>query len=66
MKTRQIAFVALIAIFLVLTPYSAVAARTCQPGETWQEDCNSCHCTSTGLSVCTRRACLSNPRPVTT
>ena len=30
----------------------------CIPGTRWQEDCNWCYCTSTGIGACTLRGCL--------
>ncbi|KAG8227828.1 hypothetical protein J437_LFUL008472 [Ladona fulva] len=63
MKTYQVAIFAFIAIFLVLSPDLADAARRCQPGERWQEDCNSCFCSDSGVAACTLKGCLGNRRP---
>ncbi|KAJ1520824.1 hypothetical protein ONE63_003915 [Megalurothrips usitatus] len=30
----------------------------CAPGTSWNDGCNNCRCTSTGVSICTQRACL--------
>lgn len=35
--------------------------KVCQPGATWNDGCNDCRCTDTGVALCTQRACLPAP-----
>ncbi|KAK3928140.1 Serine protease inhibitor I/II [Frankliniella fusca] len=35
--------------------------KVCQPGATWNDGCNDCRCTDTGVSLCTQRACIGRP-----
>merc|ERR1712002_274104 len=32
-------------------------------GSSWEQSCNTCHCTETGVVACTEKFCLSNPVP---
>jgi hypothetical protein len=34
----------------------------CKQGETYEKDCNTCHCTDAGVEVCTERACYNGPQ----
>ena len=34
----------------------------CKEGDSYNEDCNTCTCTSTGVYACTRRACYHGPQ----
>jgi len=33
---------------------------SCKPGSTWKKDCNTCICSSSGVTTCTENACSSN------
>ncbi|KAK7867493.1 hypothetical protein R5R35_004501 [Gryllus longicercus] len=37
-----------------------VPENKCVPGTTWKLDCNTCHCTDSGISICTALGCLDN------
>lgn len=40
-----------------------VNKKQCEPGTTFNIDCNSCHCTETGIPACTRKNCVESLRP---
>ena len=42
---------------MIITAY-CFWTDTCTPGATWQQECNTCTCTDTGLAICTQKACL--------
>ena len=39
------------------TTISGVLEQICEPGTSWQADCNTCTCTDDGIPVCTLAAC---------
>ncbi|KAG8230636.1 hypothetical protein J437_LFUL006833 [Ladona fulva] len=39
----------------------ADSEQECEPGSTFQRGCNSCHCSPTGVAVCTKKGCLTAP-----
>lgn len=44
--------------FIILSIRDMVVTA-CQPGTSWQEDCNTCDCSEDGEAACTMEACPS-------
>ncbi|GJQ73563.1 hypothetical protein Trydic_g13909 [Trypoxylus dichotomus] len=49
----------LLIVVLVTVLIENSTAAECTPGEQKQVECNTCHCTPTGLWGCTRKHCVS-------